>query len=76
MHPALGTALDRIAATENFDPTALPPLYAAVDPEALTILLESPAPVTVRFEYANDAVVVGPDPQEVTATVTGLEGAR
>ena len=65
MHPALLTALDRIAAREGCDPMALPPLSEAVDPEALTTLLESPADVTVRFEYAGYDVVIGPEPLEV-----------
>ncbi|MWV38389.1 HalOD1 output domain-containing protein [Natrialba sp. INN-245] len=65
MHPALATAFDRIAAREGREPTALPPLYEAVDPEAVTALLESPAAVTVRFAYAGYVVVIGPDPLEV-----------
>ncbi|EMA30022.1 HalOD1 output domain-containing protein [Halobiforma nitratireducens] len=69
MHPTLVTALDRIAAHEGYDPTALPPLYEAVDTEALIPLLESPAPVTVRFEYAGSEVVIGPASREVTVTV-------
>lgn len=66
MHPALVVTLDRIAAHEGCDPATLPPLYRAVDPEALTAVLESPAVVTVRFEYAGYEVVIGPDPDEVT----------
>ncbi|EMA46565.1 HalOD1 output domain-containing protein [Halobiforma nitratireducens] len=66
MHQSLVTALDRIAAYEDRDPTALPPLYEAVDTEALTALLESPGPVAVRFEYTSYEIVIGPDPQEVT----------
>ena len=65
MHPAISTALDRIAAREGCDVTALPPLYAAVEPEALTTLLESDAALTVEFEYAGYRVVIGPDPLEV-----------
>ncbi|AFZ73603.1 HalOD1 output domain-containing protein [Natronobacterium gregoryi] len=70
MHPALITALERIAACEDRDPTALPPLYRAVDPEALTALLESPAAVTARFEYAGYEVVIGPGPIEVAVLET------
>ncbi|SDR39048.1 HalOD1 output domain-containing protein [Natronobacterium texcoconense] len=66
MHPALATALERIADCEDCDPAALPPLYEAIDPEALATLLESPAAVTVRFEYAGYEVVIGSEPLEVT----------
>ncbi|AFO55738.1 MULTISPECIES: HalOD1 output domain-containing protein [Natrinema] len=65
MHPALATALDRIAARKGCAPTALPPLYEAVDPEALAAVLESNPDVTVRFEYAGYRVVLGPGPDEV-----------
>ncbi|RQG94795.1 HalOD1 output domain-containing protein [Natrarchaeobius oligotrophus] len=65
MHPALGTAFDRVAAREGREATALPPLYEAVDPESLTALLESPSAVTVRFAYAGYVIVIGPSPHEV-----------
>ncbi|MEY7850141.1 HalOD1 output domain-containing protein [Natrarchaeobius sp. A-rgal3] len=58
MHPALATALARIAAREGCERTALPPLYESVDTEALVSLLESPADVTVRFEYEGYEVVI------------------
>ncbi|SER57900.1 HalOD1 output domain-containing protein [Natrinema salaciae] len=68
MHPALATALARIAAREGCAPTALPPLSEAeaVDPEALTAILESNPTVTVRFEYAGYRIVLGPGPDAVT----------
>ncbi|WP_049921373.1 HalOD1 output domain-containing protein [Halopiger djelfimassiliensis] len=66
MHSALATVLTRIAAHEDRDRTALPPLYDAIDPEALTTVLESNADVTVRFEYEGYRVVIGPHPDEVT----------
>ncbi len=66
MHSALTTALDRIAARKSCDRAALPPLYDAVDPEALTAVLESDAAVTVRFEYAGYRIVIGPGADEVT----------
>ncbi|MWV41804.1 HalOD1 output domain-containing protein [Natrialba sp. INN-245] len=65
MHPALATALARIAAREGCRGTTLPPLYEHVDTEALTAVLESPADVTVRFEYEGYEVVIGPGPLEV-----------
>ncbi|SER81524.1 HalOD1 output domain-containing protein [Natrinema salaciae] len=72
MHPALVTALARIAAREGCAPTALPPLYEAVDPEALAAVLESNGDVTVRFAYGDYRVVIGPGPHEVTV----IDGAR
>ncbi|QCW02832.1 HalOD1 output domain-containing protein [Natrinema pallidum] len=68
MHSALTTALDRIAARKGCDRAALPPLYDAIDPEALAAVLESDADVTVRFEYAGSRVVIGPDSDEVTVS--------
>ncbi|RZH66809.1 HalOD1 output domain-containing protein [Natrinema altunense] len=66
MHPALATALRSIAAREGCDRSALPPLYEAVDPEALTAVLESNADVSVRFAYGDYRVILGPGPDEVT----------
>ncbi|AFZ71353.1 HalOD1 output domain-containing protein [Natronobacterium gregoryi] len=66
MHPALTTVLARIAAREDRERTALPPLYEAVDPEAVASLLESSTPVVVQFEYDGYSVVIGPSPHEVT----------
>ncbi|MWV40867.1 HalOD1 output domain-containing protein [Natrialba sp. INN-245] len=65
MHPAIVTALDRIAAREDRDLAALPPLYEVVDPGALAAVLESSADVTVRFAYAGYRVVIDTDPVEV-----------
>ncbi|WP_049928402.1 HalOD1 output domain-containing protein [Halopiger goleimassiliensis] len=61
MHPALVTVLDRIAAREGCDRTDLPPLYRAVDPEALAAVLASNPAVTVRFDYAGYRVEIDPD---------------
>lgn len=72
MHPTLTTALSRIAAREGCDRSALPPLYEAVDPEALTAVLESKGDVVVRFAYGNYRVVLGPHPDEVTV----IDGAQ
>ncbi|TYT63737.1 HalOD1 output domain-containing protein [Natrialba swarupiae] len=66
MHPALATALARVAAREGCRGTSLPPLYEHVDTEALTTVLESEADVTVRFEYEGYRIVIGPGPLEVT----------
>ncbi|MWV41719.1 HalOD1 output domain-containing protein [Natrialba sp. INN-245] len=65
MHPAISTVLERVAARDECDRTALPPLYEAVDPGALAAVLESNADVTVRFVYAGYRVVIDTDPLEV-----------
>ncbi|MEY7852051.1 HalOD1 output domain-containing protein [Natrarchaeobius sp. A-rgal3] len=64
MHPALATVLARVAAREGRRGMALPPLYETVDTDALVSLLESPADVTVRFEYEGYQIVIGPGPLE------------
>ncbi|WP_408960497.1 HalOD1 output domain-containing protein [Natrinema sp. 74] len=66
MHPTLTTVLERISVREGCDPTALPPLYEAVDPEAATSLLESSTDIVVRFDYVGYRVAIGPDSHEVT----------
>ncbi|MFA9503713.1 HalOD1 output domain-containing protein [Natrinema sp. H-ect1] len=66
MHPALATALTRIAAREGRAVAGLPPLGDTVDTEALTAVLESDATVTVRFEYAGYRVVLKPALEAVT----------
>ena len=58
MHPAISTALTRIAAREGCAVTALPPLYEAIDPEAASELLESDATVTLCFEYCGYRLVI------------------
>ncbi|MEY7851455.1 HalOD1 output domain-containing protein [Natrarchaeobius sp. A-rgal3] len=65
MHPAISTVLTRVAARDECDRTALPPLYEVVDPGALTAILESGANVTVRFAYAGYLIVIDTDPLEV-----------
>lgn len=48
-----------VAAKTGTDPeTMSPPLYSAVDPEALAALVDSPADVTVTFTYDGHEVVV------------------
>ena len=66
MHSALTTVLERISAHEDCDRTALPPLYEAVDPEAVASLLESNTDIVVHFDYVGYRVAVGPDSHEVT----------
>ncbi|TYT63813.1 HalOD1 output domain-containing protein [Natrialba swarupiae] len=65
MHPAISTVLTRVAARDECDRTALPPLYEVVDPGALTAVIESDAAVTVRFAYAGYRVVIDTEPLEV-----------
>jgi hypothetical protein len=55
-----------VAARDGVDETDLPPLYDAVDPDALDALLGSvrtdgPDEVSVGFEYAGYTVVVSED---------------
>ncbi len=60
MHPAISTALTRIAARNDLDVADLPPLYEVVDPEALAAVLESGGNALVGFEYEGYRVVIGP----------------
>lgn len=56
--------LRAVAAREGVDETDLPPLYDAVDPEALDTLLASvqtDGQASVDFEYAGHSVVVSDD---------------
>lgn len=61
------TVIDRIAALEETDPVELPPLYDAIDPEALDSLVDPPATddsrtaSTVRFAYCGYDVRVRSD---------------
>jgi len=55
-----------VAAREGVDETDLPPLYDAIDPDALDALLasvgtEDPDRASVDFEYAGHRVVVSGD---------------
>ncbi|SEQ75330.1 HalOD1 output domain-containing protein [Natrinema salaciae] len=72
MHPTIAAVLERVAALEGRSPTALPPLYDTVDPEALASLLESDGDVTVCFEYDGYRIVIGPTPHEVEV----IDGTR
>ncbi|MDQ2050038.1 HalOD1 output domain-containing protein [Natronolimnohabitans sp. A-GB9] len=59
--------IEQIAALEDTDPMSLPPLYDAVDPEALDSLCHSPTAgqtrtaTEVRFTYCGYDVRVGTD---------------
>jgi len=66
MNSVITVVSERIAAREGCDVLALPPLYDAIDPEALASLLESGTDVTVCFEYCGYRVVVESEPLEVT----------
>ena len=51
--------VETVGAVANRDPTAMEPLYATVDPEALaTLLTEGPRPVEVAFSYEGCRVTV------------------
>jgi hypothetical protein len=59
-----------VAEDVGVPPTELePPLYDAVDPEALDALYESGAGVRVEFQYADRSVVVHPDGSVTVAEV-------
>ena len=60
-------ALEAVGSASETDPTALPPLYGAIDPDALDALFESsdPAPSAaprVSFSYAGYEVTVDGGP--------------
>jgi hypothetical protein len=70
--------IDAVAAAQNVDPLSLPPLYDAVDPEALDALIDGSAAADtavdcVRFELASCEVVVRGD-GTVDASVVGDAG--
>ncbi|WP_049896497.1 HalOD1 output domain-containing protein [Natrialba chahannaoensis] len=69
MHPAISTALTRIAARNDLDVADLPPLYEVVDPEALAAVLESGGNALVGFEYEGYRLVIGPGPDDVAVEV-------
>lgn len=51
-----------VAEAEGRDPTDLPPLGEAIDPDALeTLLAESSGTVRISFEYAGHIVEAGSD---------------
>lgn len=56
--------VEMVAATENVDQTDLPPLYEAIDPDALDKLFESRSddrtPMEVTFTYYGHEVTVTP----------------
>lgn len=43
--------VEAIARATGADPAAMPPIYGAVDPDALDRLFDGPADVRVQFEY-------------------------
>lgn len=51
----------RVARETEKDVTGLPPLYDAVDPEALNAVVESPVTSSVAFTYADHDVLVDAD---------------
>lgn len=50
--------VETVAAQLGGDPTDLPALHDAVDPEAAAAVLDTAADASVTFEYANTRVVV------------------
>lgn len=62
--------VDLVAAFHGADPTEIPPIYTAIDPDGLDTLFDAPlptpdSPVEVTFQYA-----------DLTVTVTGEETIR
>ncbi|ELY42818.1 HalOD1 output domain-containing protein [Natronorubrum tibetense] len=59
--------IERVATLEETDPITLPPLYDAIDPEALDSVVDSStasdsrSPATVRFSYCGYDVLVRRD---------------
>jgi len=69
--------IEAIAETAGVDPLELPPLYEAIDPEALDTLIagseanQSASPDIIEFAYADYTVTVyGDQTIEVTDTVS------
>jgi hypothetical protein len=53
--------VQRVARETGRDATELPPLYDAVDPEALDAVVESVATTSVKFRYADHDVWIDAD---------------
>lgn len=60
--PTTSTVIDRLLWTladrTDTDPTELPPLFDAIDPEALASLTAADTPVEITFDYAGHTVTV------------------
>lgn len=50
--------VDAVSSAEGVGPTDLPPLFEAIDPEALDALFRSDADVEVTFDYQGYEVTV------------------
>lgn len=73
--PVSTTVITAIADTKDVDPTELPPLYYAIDPDALDQVFQShvqSGPVQVQFTFAGCDVTVTSDSQ-VTVTPTDAD---
>lgn len=53
--------IQEIARTTQIDPFELPPLYEAIDPDALNMVIETMSNGTVSFTYAKHEVTVSDD---------------
>lgn len=60
--PVSMKVVQRVAAVTDQEVSQLPPLYNAIDPEALDSLIEpivtSPASLEIRFTYAGQRVII------------------
>lgn len=57
---AVGSVVETVAIATNADPTGMSPLYATIDPDALTDLVTSTrtTPIDVTFSYEDCRVTV------------------
>ena len=63
MNHILERIVNTVAEAEDKDPTALPPLYESIDPDAINRLIESQSAdsemtCVVRFEYSDHEITV------------------
>ncbi len=58
--PLSVTIVHQIAKTDECDPAELPPLYKAIDPDALDALYAHGS-LAVQFEYAGHNIKITPD---------------
>lgn len=57
----LAQIVDAVVRAEQCNTADLPPLYDAIDPDALARMIEGPGGVEVAFRYLGHTVAVGPD---------------
>ncbi len=70
--PPTKRIVERVAERAGLDPLELPPLYQAVDPDALNVLVETIEHGSITFEYVDEEVTVYGDG---TVELGGLDRA-